>query len=111
MSSDHGVRQHRRRDRMSATTAFTLIELLVVLGIIAMLLGLLMPALNRARAQANSVKCQSNLRQVGVNLMLYLNMSRGWLYPVGPDDPATGQPTTLGTNVPPDQRWPVYVFD
>ena len=108
MKSDANLGRKLFRRRRAA---FTLIELLVVLGIIAMMVGLLMPALNRARAQANSVKCQSNLRQVGVNLMLYLNYSRGWLFPVGPDDPATGLPSTLGTNVPREQRWPVHVFD
>jgi prepilin-type N-terminal cleavage/methylation domain-containing protein/prepilin-type processing-associated H-X9-DG protein len=96
----------KRRSRLQR--GFTLIELMVVVGIIAILIGMLMPSLSKARAQARSVQCQSNLRQLGVMLQTYVNENNGWLYPVGPDGP-DGKPTTLGTQYPPHLRWPVYM--
>src|SRR5689334_3853095 len=57
--------------------AFTLVELLVVIGIIALLISILLPSLNKAKQAANSVACQSNLRQVGNGLVMYAAQSRG----------------------------------
>jgi prepilin-type N-terminal cleavage/methylation domain-containing protein/prepilin-type processing-associated H-X9-DG protein len=73
--------------RLSNRKGFTLVELLVVIGIIALLISILLPSLNRARETANRVKCGSNLRQVGQAILLYANENKG-NYPRTVFDPA-----------------------
>ena len=59
--------------------AFTLVELLVVIGIIAVLMAILLPALSKARGAAQKTTCAANLRQIGQILQLYTMEHRGFL--------------------------------
>lgn len=108
---------------------FTLVELLVVIGIIALLMGMLLPALTRVRQQAMSVACKAQMKDIGNALNIYSVTYRGWYFPVG-EFLAPGTVLANGSTVtgkgyyhtlgiepdwPPnngrDRRWPLYVFE
>ena len=103
----------------SLPRGFTLVELLVVIGIICLLISMLMPMLSTSKQYANSIRCQSNLRNLGQMLLMYSQDNRGIPFPVGYRDPRTGQevkdasgyPTGLGTNVGLMDRWTVVCLN
>jgi prepilin-type N-terminal cleavage/methylation domain-containing protein len=107
MSPSHRTSPQIRR-------AFTLVELLVVIGIIALLIGVLMPALKKAREAAEKTRCLANLRQQSIYLQIYANRFNG-ACPIGKsgsfgqnsyymavDSAAVGAvfPTCMGLTVP-----------
>jgi prepilin-type N-terminal cleavage/methylation domain-containing protein len=67
-----------RSSRRRTARGFTFVELLIVIGIIAVLIGILLPTLARARAQANRAACLSNIRQLGTGILMYCNESDGY---------------------------------
>lgn len=104
VSSGAGIRENQPR-----FTGFTLVELLVVIGIIALLISILLPALNKARSAANNVACQSNLRQMAMMYQMYLMDNKNWLIPSGG---SWGAPLVMSNgSMHPDPRWDARFAD
>ena len=74
---------------------FSLVELLVAVGIIALLIGILLPSLSKARRAARSVACKAKLEQIGVAFQMYLN-DHHFKYPLAPSLPSVN-PNNYGT--------------
>lgn len=93
----------QKQSKVKRSTLFTLIELLVVIAIIAILASMLLPSLNKARDKAKVIACTSNVKQIGMGMMLYVDSQNGY-FPVTDHSNTTSWDNALsqydGRNLP-----------
>jgi len=91
MKSRIGFAERGAGPRPADGSAFTLIELLVVIAVIAILAGLLLPALAKAKEKGRQAKCTSNLKQISIGTTMYADDFKDAFYTVGGGIPNHGQ--------------------